>query len=69
MYFKKITPKVIMKASNEQLAAVGLSPQRISLIKKMTYDIMDKRINLDKLEKLSNEDIANSLINYKYIGQ
>jgi DNA-3-methyladenine glycosylase II len=69
MYFKKIDPKTISKASHEQLAAVGLSPQKISLIKRMTYDIVDKRIDLDKLATLSNEAIANILINYKYIGK
>jgi 3-methyladenine DNA glycosylase/8-oxoguanine DNA glycosylase len=69
MYFKKIDPKTISKASHEQLAAVGLSPQKISIIKKMTYDIVDKRIDLDKLATLSNEAIAGILINYKYIGK
>jgi 3-methyladenine DNA glycosylase/8-oxoguanine DNA glycosylase len=57
------------KCSHEQLAAIGLSPQKIMAIKKIAYDIIDKKLDLKKLEKKSNVEIANILIQYKYIGQ
>jgi hypothetical protein len=51
------------------LASVGLSHQKISLIKKLTYDIVDKKINLNKLEKLSSQGIHDVLTKYKYLGE
>ena len=64
-FFPKITPKIISKTTNEQLISVGLSPQKISLIKKVTYDIVDKKLNLDKLSKLSNQQKQRKLTQYK----
>lgn len=66
--FPKLTPKIISHASNEQLNSIGLSPQKISLIKKVSYDIVDKKLNLEKLAKLSSEQIYTTLIKYKYLG-
>jgi hypothetical protein len=51
------------------LSSVGLSPQKISLIKKVTYDIVDKKLNLDKMEKLSSTQIHDILTKYKYLGE
>jgi 3-methyladenine DNA glycosylase/8-oxoguanine DNA glycosylase len=69
LYFKKITPKTIAKATNEQLSAIGIASQKISPIKQIAYDILDKKLNLDKLEKFSDAEIANILTKYKYVGQ
>ncbi|MDR3330315.1 MAG: hypothetical protein LBS76_03470 [Mycoplasmataceae bacterium] len=66
--FKKINPKAVVKANTEQLSAVGLSPQKISLIKKVTYDIIDGKLNLKKLEKMTNDEIRTILTKYKYLG-
>jgi DNA-3-methyladenine glycosylase II len=67
--FKKIDPKTLSKATTEQLNAIGLSPQKISLIKKISYDIIDKKLNFDKMTKWSYEEIFNKLTPYKYIGK
>jgi 3-methyladenine DNA glycosylase/8-oxoguanine DNA glycosylase len=69
MNFKKITPKVISKIPKETLLAIGLSPQKITLLKEISIDILDKKLSLGKLEKLSNNEIAQTLIKYKYVGQ
>jgi DNA-3-methyladenine glycosylase II len=69
MYFKKITPKTIARATNEQLNAIGIASQKISPIKQIAYDIVDKKLNLDKLEKLSDAEITAILTKYKYVGQ
>lgn len=66
---KKITPKIIANSSKEILELVGLSPQKISLLKQFSYDIVDKKINLKKLNKKTNEEITDTLIKYKYVGQ
>jgi 3-methyladenine DNA glycosylase/8-oxoguanine DNA glycosylase len=66
--FPKLNAKTISHASNEQLSSIGLSPQKISLIKKVSYDIVDKKLNLDKLGKLSSEEIYTTLTKYKYLG-
>jgi DNA-3-methyladenine glycosylase II len=66
---KKINPKTIANTSKEILSSFGLSPQKISLIKQLAYDIVDKKINLKKLNKKSNEEISETLMQYKYVGQ
>jgi 3-methyladenine DNA glycosylase/8-oxoguanine DNA glycosylase len=67
--FPKLNPKVIGRATVEQLRLVGLSPQKISLIKQVSYDIVDKRLNLNKLAKWSNVQIQTTLTKYKYLGE
>jgi 3-methyladenine DNA glycosylase/8-oxoguanine DNA glycosylase len=67
--FPKLTPKVISQATNEQLNFVGLSPQKVTLIKKVSYDIIDKKLNLKKLEKLSSDQIYEILTKYKFLGE
>jgi DNA-3-methyladenine glycosylase II len=59
---------MISSATSEQMRSIGLSPQKVSLIKKISYDIIDKKLNLNKLAKLSSEQIHNTLIKYKYLG-
>lgn len=66
---KKINAKTIVKTSKEILSSLGLSPQKISLLKQISYDVVDKKLNLNKLEKMDNEEIAKILTNYKYVGQ
>lgn len=66
--FPKLSPKMISSATSEQMRSIGLSPQKVSLIKKISYDIIDKKLNLNKLAKLSSEQIHNTLIKYKYLG-
>jgi 3-methyladenine DNA glycosylase/8-oxoguanine DNA glycosylase len=66
---KTIKPKTIAFASKEILSTIGLSTQKITLLKQISYDILDKKLNLKKLAKKSNEEIGNALINYKYVGQ
>jgi 3-methyladenine DNA glycosylase/8-oxoguanine DNA glycosylase len=66
--FPNLTPKAISRASTEQLNAIGLSPQKISLIKKISLDILDKKLNFKKMEKLKSEQIYDILTKYKYLG-
>jgi DNA-3-methyladenine glycosylase II len=67
--FKTITPKIIANASKETLSVIGLSPQKIGLIKQVSYDILDKKLNLKKLGKKNNNEISEILTKYKYLGQ
>jgi 3-methyladenine DNA glycosylase/8-oxoguanine DNA glycosylase len=55
-------------ATSEQLNAIGLSPNKISAIKKISYDIVDHKLNLKKLGKQNDEVIRQTLTQYKYIG-
>jgi 3-methyladenine DNA glycosylase/8-oxoguanine DNA glycosylase len=59
---------VIGKSSLPQLEAIGLSPQKASLIKKVTYDILDKKLSFQKMAKASSSEIHQTLIKYKYLG-
>lgn len=66
---KKINYKTIINIPKEALASIGLSPQKISLVKQLAYDIADKKLNLKKLNKKTNDEISLILKQYKYVGQ
>jgi 3-methyladenine DNA glycosylase/8-oxoguanine DNA glycosylase len=55
-------------ATTEQLNAIGLSAGKITAIKKISYDIVDHRLNLKKLGKKNNDIIRGTLTKYKFIG-
>ncbi len=67
--FKKLTPKIITNASLETLRDVGLSESKIRGLKQISYDIVDKKLNLKKLEKLSDKEIYEKLGKYHSIGK
>lgn len=67
--FKKLTPKIIANASLETLRDVGLSESKIKGLKQISYDIVDKKLNLKKLEKLNDNEIYQKLEKYHSIGK
>jgi 3-methyladenine DNA glycosylase/8-oxoguanine DNA glycosylase len=67
--FNNVNPKVIASASKEQLSANGIANDKISLIKAITYDIVDKKLKLDKLVKEDTEAIKKILLKYKGLSE
>lgn len=64
----EITPDNISIISDEELKKIGLSYRKVSYIKGITYKIINKELNINKLEKLSDEEIIAELIKLPGIG-
>ncbi len=50
-YIKEISPKKIAKVELNVLNDLGISLQKANTIKKIAYDILDKKISIKKLTK------------------
>ena len=66
---KKINPKVVLKLTKTQLRSCGLSRQKISGIKNLSKQILDKSFNPKLIKKMSDEEAINYLCNLKQIGR
>jgi DNA-3-methyladenine glycosylase II len=67
-YFKNITPKTISTLSHDQLFSLGINDMQIHLIKNISNDIILKKLNLKKFDKLSSSKIIDILIKYSGLG-
>ncbi len=67
--FKKLSAKSIAGSSLETLRNIGLSESKIKGLKQISYDIIDKKLNLKKLEKLDDNEIYQKLQKYHSIGK
>ena len=66
---KKINPKVVLKLTKAQLRSCGLSRQKISGIKNLSKQILDKSFNPKLIKKMSDEEAIIYLCNLKQIGR
>ena len=65
----KINPKVVLKLSKVQLRKCGMSRQKISGIKNLAKQILDKSFNPKLIKKMSDEEAITYLSNLKQIGR
>ena len=65
----KINPKVVYKLTKVQLRKCGLSRQKISGIKNLAKQILDKSFNPKLIKKMSDEEAIIYLSNLKQIGR
>ncbi len=65
----KISPKVVFKLSKVQLRKCGMSRQKISGIKNLAKQILDKSFNPKLIKKMSDEEAITYLSNLKQIGR
>ena len=63
-----ITPEAILALTNDELCACYVSRQKSGYIKGLAAALETKTLELDKLEKQSNDDIRNELTKLKGIG-
>lgn len=66
---KKLTPENILKTSDEELRECGLSWAKVSYIKDLAQKVLDKKLKVTKLGKMSNEEVERELIAVKGIGK
>lgn len=65
----KITPKNILAKKDEELREQGLSWAKIKYVKDLAERTLDGRLKVNKLDKLSDEEILTELTAVKGIGR
>ncbi|MEJ5351515.1 MAG: hypothetical protein WHS65_07990 [Melioribacteraceae bacterium] len=69
LYFNnKPTPELILQTSDENLRTIGLSNAKIKYIKDLSEKVLNKKITLRGISKMSDEEIINELTKVKGIG-
>lgn len=66
---KKITPENFSKLSLRELRSAGLSPQKISYLKDLSFCFLNKTVNPQEFENMSDEEIRAHLIKVKGVGR
>lgn len=68
LFDDKPEPEKILNAKDTSLRAVGLSNAKVKYVKDLSKKIIDKEIHLNKLSKMSDEEIIVELTKVKGIG-
>ena len=63
------TPAAVVRASDEKLRAVGLSPQKLKYVRDLCARILDGSLNLDALALLTDDEVIEALTSVKGIGR
>ena len=64
-----ITPEKLKDLKTEELRACGLSYAKCSYVKDLADNVIDKKLKVKKLDKLSDEEVERKLITVKGIGK
>jgi len=64
----KITPAYLLKIPDENLRKCGISYSKVTYIKGVSQAVLDKKLDLKKIEKLGDEEVISELIKLKGIG-
>jgi len=65
---EQITPEKLVKLDTEKIRGAGISYSKIKYIKGIAQAVISKEVNLEALEKLSNEEVINELVKLKGVG-
>jgi DNA-3-methyladenine glycosylase II len=63
------TPAAVAKAGDDELRAVGLSPQKLRYMRDLCARILEGALSLHGLEALPDEDVITALTSVKGIGR
>ncbi|USG61037.1 hypothetical protein NBZ79_17920 [Sneathiella marina] len=63
------TPETLLKFDETELRALGLSQQKAKYCRALATDILEKRLILNKLPELSDQDVIEQLTQVKGIGR
>jgi DNA-3-methyladenine glycosylase II len=66
---EQITPDYLLKIPDKKIRDAGISFSKISYIKGIAKAVKDKEIDLDKLEKLSDQEVIDELVKLKGVGE
>ncbi len=66
---EQISPEAILKLDDQKIRECGISFSKIKYIKGIAGAVVDKQINLNKLDKMKDEEVILELVKLKGIGQ
>lgn len=66
---EKITPENLVKLDTEKIRGAGISYSKISYIKGVANEIINNKLDLKSLDKLTDEEVINELVKLKGIGK
>jgi len=66
---EKITPEETLRLDDAKIRECGISFNKIKYIKGISEAVVEKQIDLDKLDSLTNEEVILELVKLKGIGQ
>ncbi len=66
---KNVIPDKVLRKHTETLRKCGLSYSKIKYIKDLSLKVKNKEVKLNKIDKLSDEEILEELISVKGIGK
>lgn len=64
-----ITAKNLLKLKDEEIRKIGTSGNKVKFMKELANNVHTKEVNLERLEKLENEEVIGELTKLKGIGQ
>ena len=64
-----VTPETLMRSTDAELRADGFSRQKTSYARHLAEAVIEKRINFNELENLSDAEVKGELIKLKGIGE
>jgi DNA-3-methyladenine glycosylase II len=65
----KLSPEAIEQVTDEQLRSCGLSGQKVTYLRDLTRHILEDRLKLHRIGRLSDEEAIEQLIQVKGIGR
>ena len=65
----KVTPENILKLKNEGIRACGMSWAKVAYVKDLAQKVKSNKLQVKKLDKLSDEEVVKELIAVKGIGK
>ncbi len=68
LFCKKLNAKTMSKLNLDQIQAMGLNEEEARLIRSISNDIINKKLNLKKLSSCSDETILEKLSKYKSLN-
>ena len=69
LFSNEITPENIIDMEPDKMRSVGLSYRKIEYLKSLASHVLDKRVDFDIIDQLSNEEVIKMLVQIKGIGQ
>ncbi len=64
-----LSAAAIMEKTDDELRAVGLSRQKVSYLKDLSARVLDERLRLERIGRLSDEEVIEELIQVRGIGR
>jgi len=65
---KEVRPEIVAKISNEEIKSCGLSNNKTIAIKELSQKIINKEIDFEQLDELSNQDLISKLKKIRGVG-